>query len=255
MRVNAQGLCDWMEIFADDKLADALARLYARYADDLPAGPARERAVATARSVATLLGPFDPDRVHETMSADVEFVDHRILGLETGRGIEGFRRNMRAMVELADEIVLRIDDVLALRSDMVLLRRTRSGQRAGGGAFEQPLITLWVFGSDGLVMRAEQFDVDRADEALARLGLFDADQRGEALARSDELMAAAPPRFTNAAVRAVERFTERWLARDWDGAMATFAPVPWLDDRRRLIRLQLSGADYFAHARLMFATR
>ena len=66
-----------------------------------------------------------------------------------------------------------------------------------------------------------------------------------------------PPnaRFTNAAVRAIEWFKERWFARDWDGVMAMASPAATLDDRRRLMRLQLSGDDYVTHARLMFGTR
>src|SRR5262249_49406810 len=45
------------EIFASDRLGDAVARLYERYADLLPDGPARVRAAATARSVAAM-GPL-----------------------------------------------------------------------------------------------------------------------------------------------------------------------------------------------------
>ena len=47
------------EAFAADRLSDAVARLYERYAELLPDGPARVRAAATARSVATMLGPPD----------------------------------------------------------------------------------------------------------------------------------------------------------------------------------------------------
>src|SRR5262249_10918135 len=52
---HGQRLCS--EFFAAERLGDAIARLYERYADRLPPGPARVRAAARARSVAALLGP------------------------------------------------------------------------------------------------------------------------------------------------------------------------------------------------------
>ena len=66
------------ELFATERLGDAMARLYERYADLLLDGPARVRAAATARSVATMLGPFDP-RMGDAFASSVEFVDHRAL--------------------------------------------------------------------------------------------------------------------------------------------------------------------------------
>ena len=51
------------EIFAADRLGDAVARLYERYAELLPDGPARARAAATARSVAAVVAPVDLDQL------------------------------------------------------------------------------------------------------------------------------------------------------------------------------------------------
>src|SRR5215510_13194257 len=56
IEVDAQGRHRWVEHFASDRLGDAVARLYERYAELLPAGPARERAAGTARSVRTYSG-------------------------------------------------------------------------------------------------------------------------------------------------------------------------------------------------------
>src|SRR5215475_2468922 len=76
------------------------------------------------------------------------------------------------MLEVADDVTTRIDDVLALRSDALLLRWTNVGiDRVGGGAYERPFLWLGVSGADGLLTRIELFDADRADQALAR---FDA---------------------------------------------------------------------------------
>src|SRR5439155_2882381 len=63
VEVDAQGRRLRVERFATDRLGDAVARVYERYAALLPDGPARARAAATARAVAAMLGAsYDPDR-------------------------------------------------------------------------------------------------------------------------------------------------------------------------------------------------
>src|SRR5262249_57885460 len=62
IEVDSSGRRRRTEDFAIDRLGDAVARLYERYAELLPDGPARTRAAATARSVAALFGPPDFDR-------------------------------------------------------------------------------------------------------------------------------------------------------------------------------------------------
>src|SRR5207247_6870057 len=158
------------EIFAADRLSDAVARSYERYAELLPDGPARARAAATARSVATMtFGRLDPDSIDAIIASDGEYVDHRPLGFPALRGAEAVRRWVRSLFETADDLVFRLDDVLGLRSDAFVVRWTNFGTlRAGGGSFERRFIALNVFGVDGLVRRWEFFDADRDAEALAR---------------------------------------------------------------------------------------
>ncbi len=60
IEVDAQGRRRRLEVFAADRLGDAVARLYERYAELLPDGPARDRAAATARSVAAVRGTARP---------------------------------------------------------------------------------------------------------------------------------------------------------------------------------------------------
>jgi class 3 adenylate cyclase/tetratricopeptide (TPR) repeat protein len=67
--------------------------------------------------------------------------------------------------------------------------------------------------------------------------------------------AAAAARFANRASGAVQAFARCWRERDWDGVVATFLPAHRMDDRRKLVRLQLSGEDYFASLRMVFAAR
>src|SRR5262249_17455345 len=155
-----------LEVFADDRLADAVARLYERHADLLPDGPARTRAAATVNSITAIL-TLDPKR--PPFANDMECVDHRALGLWSARGAAAALRRMRALFELADHVTVRIHDVLGARSDAILWRSTFSGtDRASGGEFEQHALQLRVFGADGLQTRLEFFDVDATDEALAR---------------------------------------------------------------------------------------
>ncbi|TML91747.1 MAG: nuclear transport factor 2 family protein, partial [Actinobacteria bacterium] len=166
---DAQGRLGRQEIFATDRLGDAVARIYERYADLLPDGPARTRAAATARSVAPFLEPLQIDSISAILAPGVEFIDHRTLGLGSARGAEAFLRGLRSLHEVADNTATRVDDVLGLRFDAFLVRRMGSGTvRASGGAYERHFLVLFVFGADGRLARVEEFDADRDDEALAR---------------------------------------------------------------------------------------
>ncbi len=170
IEVDAEGGRVCTEVFAEDRLGDGVARLYERYAELLPDGPARTRAGTTARSIATLLGPLDADRHATAIAPTFDFVDHGTLGLfgSTHRA-DVFLRGIRALSEIADDIATCVDDVLDLRSDALLVRWTNSGTvRAGGGAYEKKSLQLRIFGADGLLTRVERFDADRDNEALAR---------------------------------------------------------------------------------------
>src|SRR5262249_59042197 len=117
--VDAQGR--WRsEVFATERLGEAVARLYARYAELLPDGPARTRAAAIARSAALAL-QLDA----EALAPGIEVVDHRILGTWSARGAEEVLRHTRALLDLAD-VALRDDDILALQPDTFLLSRILS---------------------------------------------------------------------------------------------------------------------------------
>src|SRR5262249_30968076 len=125
IEVDANGRRRWVEGFAADRLGDAVVRLYERYAELLPAGPARNRAAATARSIAaTIDGPFHPDRDATSWAPDMEVVDHRILGTWFARGAEAFGQQLRSVLEVADNVVFRDDDVTCLGPDALLTRRT-----------------------------------------------------------------------------------------------------------------------------------
>src|SRR5205823_12885121 len=192
IEVDAQGRRARTEVFAVDRLGDAVARSYERYADLLPDGPARARAAATARSFSGIAA-FE---WAAAVAPAIEVVDHRTLGTWSARGAEAFLEHLRALLGLADDAATRDDDVLALQPDALLVRRTHFGTaRAGGGAYERLFLLLHVFGADGLVTRLEFFDSDREDEALARF---------------DELtVAPTGARLTGAPLRAAEKRERR----------------------------------------------
>ena len=221
------------ESFAPNHLGDAVARLYERYAELLPEGPERDRRAATARSVAAILGPYDVDRYAGAISPSVAYANHRLLECRSGRGAEPMLRSFRAMMELAAEVRTRVDDVLALSPDALVLRWTTFGtERTGGGAFERVMLNLWVFGAEGLVVRNELFDVDREAEALARL---------------DELGAEpTASRFANAATRAADRVGEAFGALSIERAAALLAPEFCNDDRRSITSTALDRDAFLA---------
>jgi SnoaL-like domain len=169
--VDPRGRSRHVEFFAGDHLGDAIVGLYDRYAETLPEGSGNARAAATARTVAALpiFGVPDVDRYFAALAPDLDFADHRTAAIGAAHGTEAFQAWVGSLFEVADDIVTRAEDVLALRPDALLVRWINSGtQRAGGGTFERHLLMLWVFGADGRVARLEQWDLEAADEALAR---------------------------------------------------------------------------------------
>ncbi len=238
--VDRDGCVRRIEIFAGDHLGDAVIRSYARHAELLPDESDRPRAMAVARSVAGI-GARRPSLAGfaAALAPAVEFNDHRVLGLGAGRGVDALVGGARALFDLADDVVEVTDDVLRLEARALVRRATMSGKdRAGGGIFEVPYVSLWVFGDDGRVSHYEAFDADREAEALARL---------EALTGS-----ALPEPFANAASRALREFERAWRARDWDGVRATYHPAHRMDDRRRLMRVEVAGDAFFANERMLF---
>src|SRR5262249_7020572 len=149
----------------------------------------------------------------------IECVDHRVLGTWFAHGAEELLRNLRALFDVAADVTLRADDVLALQADAFLVRRMVFGRgRASGGAFERPPLGPYVFGADGLVARWEVFDVDREAEALA---CFDELTAGPAAVRPVQRRVCP-----NAATVTAARMDAAIAARDAD-APSTLSADEW----------------------------
>jgi hypothetical protein len=116
-----------------------------------------------------MLGPYDPDRYGKALAPAIEYIDHRVQGVGSLTGARAVLEWLRSLLEVALDVANRRDDILALRSDALLLRWTNFGtDRASGGTYERHLLWLGVFGVDGLLTRVELFEGDRDSEALAR---------------------------------------------------------------------------------------
>ena len=240
VEVNRDGQQRRNELFDPSHLGDAVARLYERHAELLPEGNERACAAGTARSVAVLMEPPNLDHLRTVFAPDVEFADHRTLGFAPLRGAQAMLRAFRSLFEVADAVTVRVDDVLGLRRDALLVRWTTAGtDRATGGPYEKQFLLLLVFGTDGLVTRSEQFDADREDEALA---CFDA-------------LPGRPtttPHLENAATRTLERGRQAWAAAAWERFTALFAPRFHHSDRRALVHLELDRDRYLESIRPFF---
>src|SRR5262249_10777500 len=118
LEVDARGQLVRFELFAENRLGDAVARLYARHAELLPAGPARDRATTTARSVAALLDwPADLARLAPALDPAIEVVDHRPLGLPPRRGAQQHLEGLRSVFEVSTDVRGRVDDILCLQAN------------------------------------------------------------------------------------------------------------------------------------------
>jgi ketosteroid isomerase-like protein len=215
IEVDAHGRRRRSEIFAADRLLDAVGRLYARYAELLPKGPERAGAAAVAQ-ITPLIALVDPDvALATTIAADAELADHRMLGFPTLRGPEAIRGYIRSLLEAAADLAFRFDDVLGPTAIGWLVRLTNVGtDRAGGGRFERRFIWLSSFGPGGSVRRWEFFDADRDAEALARFEAVVSDPPAHRVSRRVHLNAATESEALIAAAVA---------ARDLDAIAAHIA--------------------------------
>ena len=215
--VDESGLCCRAEVFAADRLANAIARLYERYAELLPEGPERQHAAATARSFGVMLtSPAVVDRAATVIAPDFESVDHRHLSTWSMRGGGVFLAHNRALREVAAEVVISTHDVLALAPGALLIQRMHSGtERLGGGAYERPFLVLFATDADGRLARAEWFDSEGEAQALARFEVLVAGTEPKPLIRRSVR--------ANAATRHLERQWTAIEARDVDALTALSA--------------------------------
>jgi class 3 adenylate cyclase/tetratricopeptide (TPR) repeat protein len=239
LEVDGDGLRTRTEFFALDRTSDAVARLYERRAEQLPPGAERVRAETTARVVTALLGPYDLAHCAAVLHDDVVGIDRRRIGFGSARGKDGLLLALATAIEVSDDLVGRVDDVVAASPDALLLRWIASGtDRASGGRFEWSFLRLLVFGADGL---------------LSAYGIYDSDHEDEALRDLETHSVASPPsRFVNGAMRGQLELERAWRERRWEDVVASFRPDFVLIDRRGL-GFDLVGDAFIASLERLFA--
>ena len=208
-----------------------------------PEGPARTRATAAAQAVSTLIGPIDLDRHALAYAPDLRLVDHRVFATWSSESGAELLDHFRTQLDLAPDFAARVDEVLALESDGLLVRIAYHGtSRDSGGAFENLICNIIRFGDDGRMSEIECFEAEQEAEALARF---------EALFGSAAAEPARDP-FENAAARADRLLFDRFNARDWPGIEALAAPDLIFDERRRMLRNSCGRDVWLEQFRVLF---
>lgn len=244
VEVDAEGRRRQSEMFADHQLVAAITRLYERRGEILGEGPGKRRAEAMARSVGVLFAaPGDLEAFAGALAEDVEMIDHRLAGVGRRTGREALVQHFAILDQLASDLVWRIDDLLDLNENGLVMRASNLGtDRQGGGPFERTGCVVLTLGEDGLLNRCGIFEPE--DEARA-LALFDESAEARATVTGQG-------HFANAASLAMDRFVRCWHARDWEGVRSTYHPDHRMDDRRRLFRLEVAGDAFFVNERFLF---
>ncbi len=233
------------ETFAADRLGDAIARLYETYGESQADETERARAKKIAYSVATWNGPTDLDHLRTAYAPEGCNVDHRVLSTWDAGDREEVIRHLRLQLELVPDFAGRYDDVIALDDRGLAARMTFFGTaRDSGGAMENSVCALFLFGDDGRVSYSELFESEQTEEALARF---------VELTAGVPLASSAPPRSSvfNFAQQATERTAACWRARDWDGFAHAQAAGFRFEDRRSLSHLVLDADAYVLFARAL----
>ena len=180
--------------------------------------------------------------------------DHRTVGYGTLRGAHAVLEAVEAIFALSEDFRWRVDDVLALTDQGLVLYMTNMGLvRATGGEFEREILQVFVFGSDGLLAHWEQFEPERADEALARFDTLTAGADVEPDATVGAADPMPPEAFRTAAGLAKgavwRAFRACSRARDWEGLTRLLPPGFRYHDRRRFSQLEMDREQYIAYHR------
>jgi class 3 adenylate cyclase len=246
LETDAAGMLRRQEVFAVHALGAGVARLYERHAELLPEGPERERAMATARSISGMAGPIDLERWQALWAPTYRVADHRMLGTWASQNAAEQLHHYRLQLDLAPDFAHRLEDVLALAPDALLVRETWYGTaRDSGGAFENLVCNLYVFGADGLVAHVDCYEAEDETAALAR---FDELTAVQAPARFDALTAADQP-FANRVVRAAGEIAAAYEARDWERYARVLSSAFRHADRRHFAQVELDRDQYVTFVR------
>src|SRR5262249_9342930 len=148
---------------------------------------------------------------------DLVFEDHRLIGWGTLHSRDEYVARMRALVDLAPDVTVRLDHVLALNDRGTFVVGRWVGSREGG-AFEIPFVGVVVLGPDGRIQRIDTYDLDQLDAARARFAELRPDPT------------RIPP---NSATRVRDRTLQAFEARDWQTLRSLASDAFVHDDRTK----------------------
>jgi ketosteroid isomerase-like protein len=223
VELDAGGSFVAMAVFDVEDVEAAYAELDARYNAGEAAGFVHRVAGQAFRDAFVAR---DWEAFTRVLTDDVVVCDHRMLGWETLHGPAAYAQALRSLVELAPDVRLRIDHVLAMAKQKVLYATSWIGTREGG-AFEEPSVIVAEVDDRGRFRRFDQFDVRQLDEARAWYAA--------GAGRSSAATVSAPP--GNAAAAAMDAVQEAFAARDWDRLRALCAEDARVEDRRHHTRV------------------
>jgi hypothetical protein len=224
---------EWLMVTEVDERGDRLAMVmfdpadfdaaYAELDERYAAGEGSVHGhVVTAHPFRQAFATRDWDALAALLAPDLVVRDHRLLGWETLHGPAAYIQALKLLVDLAPDVRLRIDHVVAMSKDRALYAPTWVGTREGG-AFDEPSIIVAELDRAGRFRRMDQYDLQQVDDARAQFA-----------APEDPLR--IPP---NAASRARDRIFTAWAARDWTALRALAAEDFRFEDRGK--RALLNG--------------
>ena len=243
--VDEQGLLVRCEVFAPDRLGEAIQRLYEMYGESSQDGSARARATRIASVVAVWNGPTKIDHVRTAFAPTTGNIDHRVFSTWDARDREEVLRHFRLQLDLVPDFAGRYNDVVALNDRGVAARMTFFGTaRDSGGRIENTTCFLFCFDDVGCISHSELFESEQIEQALARFVELTTDA---ALPSP----APPPPAVENLAQRVFERNAAFWRARDWDGFTRQLAAGFRFEDRRSLSQVVMDVDAYVRFVRAL----
>src|SRR5207247_1835985 len=147
------------------------------------------------RALAAAVAARDRDNLAAVFTPDLVVHDHRPLGWPTLQGPALLIDTWKALIELAPDVRLRIDHLVASAGGSLAVV-TLVGTREGG-TFEDLRVILHAFDGNGKILRHDIYTVEQLDEARARFEAIGASEARDPL--------CIPP---NAATRASDRWQE-----------------------------------------------
>ncbi len=180
VEVDANGQLLTLVMLDPDDLDAAYAELDERY--DHGEGSVYGHATMT-RAFRRALAVRDWEALTALLAPDLTVNDHRLLGWETLHGPAPYIRALQSLVDLAPDVQLRLDNVLAMSERGVLYAPTWIGTR-DGGAFEEPSLIVAELDGSKKIRRFDQYDLDQLDQARARFDAIRASPSSRSACRS-----------------------------------------------------------------------